>query len=137
MRIKIVLYFVYFSLKNFSNPWYFFQIHSKYFNKKKWIFSKYEIESCIPKNRKLTSYRINSSVNSTQLLEKLNFPLFGKPEWWQNAHGIKFIETNKTELFPKTLSLSEDQILKLSSKYDKTILDSQKLLQIQLNQDYA
>ena len=43
------------------------------------------------------------------------------------------IEDSKMEFFNKTLLLSEDQILKLSSQYDKTIVDSQKLLQIKLN----
>jgi DNA-directed RNA polymerase subunit beta len=46
---------------------------------------------------------------------------------------IQFIQENKIDLLTKTLSLSEDQILKLCSKYDKAIIDSQKLAQIQLN----
>ena len=46
---------------------------------------------------------------------------------------VKFIKENNIKLLTKTLSLSEDQILKLSKKYDKTIIESQKLLQIQLN----
>ena len=46
---------------------------------------------------------------------------------------VKFINENQIELFTKTLSLSEDQILKLSKEYDKVIIDSQKLLQVQLN----
>ena len=46
---------------------------------------------------------------------------------------IQFVQENKIELLTKTLSLSEAQILKLSRKYDKTIIESQKLLQIQLN----
>ena len=46
---------------------------------------------------------------------------------------IKFIENNKIKLLTKTLSLSENQILKLSSEYDKVIIDSQKLVQAQLN----
>ena len=45
----------------------------------------------------------------------------------------KFLQKNKIESFTKTLSLSENQILKLSTKYDKVIFDSQKLLQLQLN----
>ncbi len=45
----------------------------------------------------------------------------------------KFIKENNIELFSQTLSLSENQILKLFNEYDKAIIDSQKLLQIQLN----
>ena len=44
-----------------------------------------------------------------------------------------FLRKNKIELLRKTFSLSEDQILKLSQKYDKTIIEAQKLLQVQLN----
>ena len=50
-----------------------------------------------------------------------------------NQSKIKFIENNKIKLLTKTLSLSKDQILKLSYEYDKVIIDSQKLLQTQLN----
>jgi DNA-directed RNA polymerase subunit beta len=45
----------------------------------------------------------------------------------------QFLQKNKIHLLTKTLSLSEDQILKLCNKYDKAIIDSQKLAQIQLN----
>jgi DNA-directed RNA polymerase subunit beta len=51
--------------------------------------------------------------------------------------SIKFIKENKIEVLTKSLalseSLSEDQILKLFTEYDKAIIDSQKLLQVQLN----
>lgn len=46
---------------------------------------------------------------------------------------IKFREENQIELLTNALSLSENQILKLCQKYDKTISKSQKLLQVQLN----
>ena len=45
----------------------------------------------------------------------------------------QFIKENNIELFSQTLSLSENQILKLFNEYDKAIIDSQKLLHIQLN----
>ena len=45
----------------------------------------------------------------------------------------QFVQENKIELLTKTLSLSEDQILELCRKYNKVIIDSQKLVQIQLN----
>ena len=44
----------------------------------------------------------------------------------------QFIQKNKIDLLTKNLSLSEAQILQLSNKYDKAIIDSQKLAQIQL-----
>jgi hypothetical protein len=36
----------------------FFQIHAKFFNSKKGIFSKYEIEKRIPERWRLKSYRV-------------------------------------------------------------------------------
>ena len=46
---------------------------------------------------------------------------------------VQFIQENKIDSLTKTLVLSENQILKLCSKYDQAIIDSQKLAQIQLN----
>ena len=46
---------------------------------------------------------------------------------------IQFIQKNKIDLLTKNLSLSQDQIIQLCTKYDKAIIDSQKLAQIQLN----
>ena len=46
---------------------------------------------------------------------------------------IQFIQKNKIDSLTKTLSLSEDQILQLCSKYDQAIIESQKLAQIELN----
>jgi DNA-directed RNA polymerase subunit beta len=48
----------------------------------------------------------------------------------------QFIQNNKIGFVSKLLALSEDQILKLCSKYDKTIIDSQNLLQIQVNSQF-
>jgi DNA-directed RNA polymerase subunit beta len=45
----------------------------------------------------------------------------------------EFIPMNRLLLLTKKLSLSENQIFKLSQKYDKAIIDLQKLTQLQLN----
>ena len=45
----------------------------------------------------------------------------------------QFLQTNEIGLLTKTLSLSENQVLKLYHKYDRAIIDLQKLTQIQLN----
>nr|YP_010471894.1 RNA polymerase beta subunit [Haslea avium]UVG41359.1 RNA polymerase beta subunit [Haslea avium] len=46
---------------------------------------------------------------------------------------VKFNSENKIDFFTEILPLSENQILKLYHKYDKAIIDSQKLAQLQLN----
>ena len=58
MRIKIILYLIYYSLRQGVNPYLFFQIHTRYFNLEKWYFSKYEIEKDIPNKWKLESIYI-------------------------------------------------------------------------------
>ena len=45
----------------------------------------------------------------------------------------EFFQTNNIDTFSKVLRLSEKQILDLSTKYDKIIIDLQKSAQIQLN----
>ena len=45
----------------------------------------------------------------------------------------EFLQTNEISTLGKTLVFSEKQVLKLSTKYDRTIIDLQKLTQIQLN----
>ena len=50
-----------------------------------------------------------------------------------NQSQIHFIQKNKIDRFTKNLSLSEDKIFKLLHNYDKTIINLQKLAQIQLN----
>ena len=47
--------------------------------------------------------------------------------------STQFIQTNRILSLTKILSLSENQILNLSHRYDKTIVNLQKLTQIQLN----
>ncbi len=51
----------------------------------------------------------------------------------RNLNKINFLKENKIERLTQTLSLSENQILKLCQKYDNTISEAQKLLQVQLN----
>jgi DNA-directed RNA polymerase subunit beta len=46
---------------------------------------------------------------------------------------IESLQTNKSSSLTKTLSLSNNQILKLCQKYDQTIINLQKVTQIQLN----
>lgn len=99
IRIKIVLYFIYYSLLQGINPWRFFQINSDYFNEKKWIFSKYEIEKNIPKKWKLNDYILNMNDSKTDwennITLNFSFPLFLKPEWGQNSHWIYRVDEKK------------------------------------------
>ncbi len=97
MGLKIVIGLIRQCLLTGTNPWMYFQIHSHFFNTKKWIFSKIDIETHIPSKWKLQSIEINHTTTADDILMHNDFPLFGKPEWGQNANGISYIE-NKASL---------------------------------------
>lgn len=102
MRLQITLFFIYYCLKIRTNPWAFFQIHAHFFDVEKWIFSKYDIEQAIPEQWRLGSYRVNNSDTTESILQHFELPLFWKPEWGQNAHGISYIESkNELKIFLK------------------------------------
>ncbi len=63
-------------------PWHYFQLNSRYFNAKKGIFSKLDIDKCIPQK-----YRLHQYVYTSKRIPS-TFPVFLKPEWGQNSNGI-------------------------------------------------
>lgn len=91
MKFKIVFFFVCYCLKSWVNPWNFFQIHSNFFDSKKWIFSKLDLEKSIPKRWRLPSVKISSWDTYETFLKNVSFPIVWKPEWWQNAHGVRLL----------------------------------------------
>ena len=119
MRLQIALYFTYFCLKKRANPWLFFQIHSKYFDKENGIFSKYNIEQQIPKKWRLKSIRLLSKYTKKDILQELDFPIFWKPEWWQNAHWISYINSKKTleEFLVKSRNSDISYLVQQGSSY--------------------
>lgn len=112
LRIKIVLYYIFNCFRLKVLPWNYFQINWWFFNEKKWIFSKIEIEKDIPKKWKLKSLNINFPINDkkiSQLENELWFPLFLKPEWWQNSFWIIAVK-NKKELIKNLNKISKSKI---------------------------
>jgi len=63
-------------------PWKFFQINAGYFSKDQGIFSKLSIDGLIPDRWRL------SQVPDDGTIIPDHYPVFMKPEWGQNAHGI-------------------------------------------------
>ena len=122
-RYKIVLYYIYYCFKIWTKPWKYFQINAKYFNHKKWIFSKYEIESHIPDKWKLQNCSIKFPMNhlsKIELEDQLWYPFFLKPEWWQNSHWI-YVINNQDELQSRLLNISQyttEYIAQKSAEYD-------------------
>ncbi len=96
LRIKIFIYFIRYCCSLGKNPWNFFQIHKNFFNEEKGIFSKFDITQRIPQKWRLKEIRLDpkrSTTNRKEIISK-NFksPVFLKPEWGQNSHGIHRVD---------------------------------------------
>lgn len=63
-------------------PWRYWQMNARYFSAEKGIFSKLSIDELIPER-----WRLSQSIDS-DTLKPSTYPVFLKPEWGQNAHGI-------------------------------------------------
>lgn len=83
MVVKLVFYYMLSTVRQGVPPWYFFQLNAEYFNSKKGIFSKIDLDKYIP-----PKWRLEQSYLSKDNLPK-QYPVFIKPEWGQNACGIE------------------------------------------------
>ena len=83
IRSLQVLLYVFHCLRIGAKPWRFFQLNAEYFNRKKGIFSKLDIDQLIPARWRLAQYR-DTGVEMPE-----SFPVFVKPEWGQNSVGIR------------------------------------------------
>lgn len=81
IRILTVFWLIVYSARYLTRPWNFFQLNGKYFNSAKNIFSKLEINSHIPER-----WRLPEVVDDGSIVP--DFPVFLKPEWGQNSHGV-------------------------------------------------
>ena len=84
MRVALVFWCIVYSLRCRVAPWHFFQLNSGYFNSTKSIFSKLDMDRFIPERWRLQQLEDDGDTAP-------EFPVFLKPEWGQNAHGIFFI----------------------------------------------
>ena len=70
-------------------PWNYFQLNSMFFNKKKGIFSKLDIDALIP-----ARWRLGQSYYDSDKPPE-SYPVFIKPEWGQNSNGIIRVNNKK------------------------------------------
>jgi len=63
-------------------PWRYWQLNARYFSSEQGVFSKLSMDSLIPER-----WRLAQHIDSDALTPS-RFPVFLKPEWGQNAHGI-------------------------------------------------
>ena len=81
LRSLLVFWLIFYSLRYRTKPWNFFQLNHTYFNKGKNIFSKLDLDRHIP-----AQWRLQQCLDDGEIVPE--FPLFVKPEWGQNSHGV-------------------------------------------------
>jgi len=90
LRPLLIFWLIVYSIRYRTRPWNFFQLNSAYFNGNKNIFSKLDMDQIIPARWQLHQVVDNIETNP-------EFPVFSKPEWGQNSHGVARAE-NEVEL---------------------------------------
>jgi len=82
ITILIILTYIACCLRVGAAPWKFFQLNARYFSNDQGIFSKLSIDALIPDR-----WRLHQVPDDGAITPEL-YPVFMKPEWGQNAHGI-------------------------------------------------
>jgi len=85
MHITIIMVVTYIlsCVRILTAPWKYFQLNARYFSDEQGIFSKLSLDQLIPDR-----WRLQQHIDS-DAIEPNSFPVFMKPEWGQNAHGIR------------------------------------------------
>lgn len=87
IRMALVFWYLVYCLRSRALPWNFFQLNRRYFNNRKGIYSKLDLDRAIPEKWRLKQY----PEDGCWLPE--SFPVFLKPEWGQNSHGILRVDS--------------------------------------------
>ena len=84
MHISIIMVLTYLVIcaRTATVPWRYFQLNARYFSAEQGMFSKLSMDELIP-----ARWRLPQSIDSDALTPG-SYPVFLKPEWGQNAHGI-------------------------------------------------
>lgn len=81
-RISLVMSYIIYCVRFAVGPWKYFQLNAPYFNEKRDLFSKLDIDERIPKKWRLEQFMDLGHKNPAA------YPVFVKPEWGQNSQGI-------------------------------------------------
>lgn len=84
MHITIIMVLTYIAscARIATAPWRYWQLNARYFSAEQGVFSKLSTDELIP-----TRWRLQQTID-TDALTPTSYPVFLKPEWGQNAHGI-------------------------------------------------
>ncbi|NRA22262.1 MAG: hypothetical protein HRU05_17450 [Oceanospirillaceae bacterium] len=83
IRILLVTTFTLNCISRLKSPWQYFQINALHFNEHLGIYSKNDIDAQIP-----ATWRLPQIVDDGLHIPS-SFPVFVKPEWGQNAEGVR------------------------------------------------
>ena len=82
LRVRLVLGYMGWCLRLGARPWNYFQLNAPWFNARRRLFSKAEMDQLIPE-----AWRLRQTPLA-ELKQPRHWPVFLKPEWGQNAKGI-------------------------------------------------
>lgn len=82
VRIWLVVWYLWACIRYRAIPWHYFQLNRRYFNARKGLFSKLDMDRLIPSSWRLDQYYYHPDTLPAR------YPVFIKPEWGQNANGI-------------------------------------------------
>jgi hypothetical protein len=83
MRLLLIFSYIFYCVRLKTNPARYFQLNAPFFNSSKGIFSKLDSDRFIPRR-----WRLRQSADNG-LVKNFQYPVFVKPEWGQNAYGIR------------------------------------------------
>ncbi len=83
LRIRLVLWYIFYCARIGARPWRYFQLNAPWFNSEKSLFSKLDMDPHIPSRWRLQQNLLAHCAIPTQ------WPVFLKPEWGQNSQGIR------------------------------------------------
>jgi len=102
VRICLFFWYLWACLRYWVIPWNYFGLNSRYFNKKKGVFSKLEMDSVIP-----ARFRLRQTYYDPDKPPR-RYPVFIKPEWGQNSNGIVRVHNKKEyRAFQKSISTTD------------------------------
>lgn len=108
MNITIIMVVTYIlcCLRIATAPWRYWQLNAHYFSNEQGVFSKLSLDKLIPER-----WRLAQNID-TEALQPARFPVFLKPEWGQNAHGIhRADDEQQLEQLRTTVSSSPQRYL--------------------------
>ncbi|MEM9604040.1 MAG: hypothetical protein AAGA11_14330 [Pseudomonadota bacterium] len=83
LRFLLVVSYIAYCARLRTNPSRYFQLNATHFNPHKGYFSKLDIDQLIPSKWRLRQC-LDNGVDTD-----FSYPVFVKPEWGQNGHGIQ------------------------------------------------